>query len=108
MKARFMLTVLALCALTSLAFAQALTSVSGRVTDPSGAAVPDATLILENVATGLRRQASSNAEGAYGAGDPGFSCLFFFELGYGGAGDMDAGGIDFSDFILEPVAAQPE
>jgi hypothetical protein len=46
-------------------FAQATTQLSGVVTDPTGAVVPGASLELENLGTGLKRTAASDAAGAY-------------------------------------------
>src|SRR5262249_8075766 len=40
-------------------------SLSGRVLDPSGAAVPGAHLTLTNTATNLRLSTDTNAEGSY-------------------------------------------
>lgn len=45
--------------------AQSLTSLNGIVTDPSGAVVPGATVILENVATQATRQTTSDEAGRY-------------------------------------------
>jgi hypothetical protein len=44
---------------------QATTSLTGTVTDPSGAVVPDATLILSNVDTSSQRETKSDSEGRY-------------------------------------------
>jgi Carboxypeptidase regulatory-like domain len=41
-------------------------SISGVVTDPSGAAVPSASVTLRNAATGAVMKTSSNSSGAYG------------------------------------------
>jgi len=47
-------------------FAQNVTgSVTGEVTDPSGALVPGAHVTAENVATGVRTQGDTNAAGVY-------------------------------------------
>ncbi len=48
-------------------FAQSLTTgdISGTVTDPSAAAVPDATVNLTNKATGSAQTAKTNAQGQY-------------------------------------------
>ncbi|BDC52579.1 hypothetical protein F183_A48940 [Bryobacterales bacterium F-183] len=51
-----------LCTLTLLA---QTSSVSGTVTDPSGAVIPDATLELDNAATGLHRETKSDSQGRY-------------------------------------------
>ena len=52
---------------TGAAWAQTLTSgeVAGTITDPSGAAVPNATVTLKNRDTGDTRTGTSNATGAY-------------------------------------------
>jgi hypothetical protein len=50
---------------TAFAFAQVTTSVTGTVTDPSGAVVPNATLELINSETGAKREAKTDASGAY-------------------------------------------
>jgi hypothetical protein len=46
-------------------FAQALTSLSGTVKDPSGAVVPGANVTLTNVLTGAQRQDTSDSAGRY-------------------------------------------
>jgi Carboxypeptidase regulatory-like domain len=46
-------------------FAQFTASVGGVVTDPTGAAVPNATVLLENLGTGVRQTARSEASGNY-------------------------------------------
>ncbi len=55
-------TLLLLCA---LAWGQAVTQINGRVTDASGAAVPNAAVDLENIATGLKRSGTTDQTGAY-------------------------------------------
>jgi hypothetical protein len=45
--------------------AQSLTSLSGVVTDPSGAVVPNASLEISESATGTKRQTTSDAGGRY-------------------------------------------
>lgn len=57
----------ALCAVPTLLLAQSLTSggVSGTITDPSGAAVPNATVTLKNRDTGITQTAQTNSTGAY-------------------------------------------
>ena len=47
-----------------LAYAQQAT-VAGRVTDPSGAVLPGATVVLINVETGIKTQVTSNVQGLY-------------------------------------------
>lgn len=56
------LLTLLLCALS--AFGQT-TTLTGTVSDPSGAVIPNAKLVLENPATGLSRDAVSDNEGRY-------------------------------------------
>ena len=65
-KLRFCLIslVVLLCALTAIAQIQN-GQFAGSVTDPSGAAVPNAKITLTNAATGLSVVATSNATGAY-------------------------------------------
>ncbi len=62
--------VLVLVAFVAVAFApramaQTASTLNGRVTDPSGAAVPSATVTLSNAATGFERTTTSNAQGLY-------------------------------------------
>ena len=60
------LVLLLLVTLSGLSlFAQALTSLSGTVTDPSGAVVPGATVTLSNVLTGAQRHDTSDSAGRY-------------------------------------------
>jgi hypothetical protein len=40
-------------------------SLSGTVTDPTGAVIPNASITIVNSQTGLQRQASSDAQGRY-------------------------------------------
>lgn len=54
-----------LLACASLSWSQALTQVTGVVTDPTGAVIPDASLVLENYSTGTRRQTTSDRTGNY-------------------------------------------
>lgn len=42
-------------------------TLSGTVTDPSGAFIPNATLSIQNVATGILRQVTTDASGIYNA-----------------------------------------
>jgi hypothetical protein len=51
------------------AFAQETASITGTVTDQSGAVVPNAKLTLTNVATGISRVLVSNGSGRYDAPD---------------------------------------
>ena len=50
---------------TSFAAAQSASQLNGSVTDPSGATVPGAKIVLTNTATGLQRTATSNSGGLY-------------------------------------------
>ncbi len=45
--------------------AQSLTSVSGTVSDPTGAVIPGAAITLKNVDTGVQRQGTSDTAGRY-------------------------------------------
>src|SRR5215471_12550809 len=57
----------AIAALTPLTFAQSVVTggISGVITDPSGAVIPDVTLVLKNVSTGEINVATSNPSGTY-------------------------------------------
>lgn len=54
---------LLLCAYS--ASAQSLASLSGLITDPSGASIPDTHVVCRNAATGLTYSATSNETGVY-------------------------------------------
>jgi hypothetical protein len=54
-----------LMVLASLALAQSSSQLNGSVSDPSGASVADATIMLTEKATGLQRTITSNASGLY-------------------------------------------
>ncbi len=64
-----LLSALACCVLSALvpaANAQNVTgSVTGEVTDPTGALVPRAHIVAENVATGVRTESNTNDSGVY-------------------------------------------
>ena len=62
---RLLFAALLLIAMHLSAWAQATTQVSGVVSDPSGAVIPNASIELENTATSLKRTANSDASGAY-------------------------------------------
>ena len=49
----------------ALGWGQAVSSLSGVVTDPSGGVVPGATVKIENVAQGLSREAKTDQAGRY-------------------------------------------
>ena len=55
----------ALALVATLALAQSTSQLNGSVTDPSGAAVPNAKITLTATATGLVRTATSNSAGLY-------------------------------------------
>lgn len=64
------LAILAIFAITATPFASAQTqaingSIRGRVTDPAGAAIPGATVVVDNVATNFSREVVSNDEGYF-------------------------------------------
>src|ERR1700730_1567373 len=42
-------------------------TLSGTITDPSGRAVPQAQIVIKNVATGVERTVTTNADGFYNA-----------------------------------------
>jgi hypothetical protein len=53
------------CFFSSVAWGQATTSLRGTVTDPSGAAIPNATVHLVNPGTGVERTATTDQQGSY-------------------------------------------
>ncbi|MDZ4798394.1 MAG: carboxypeptidase-like regulatory domain-containing protein [Bryobacteraceae bacterium] len=60
-----MILLLAAASCATVGLAQGLTSLSGSVSDPSGAVIPGVTLSLENTATGTKRGTTSSATGSY-------------------------------------------
>ncbi len=62
---KLLISVVLLLSIHTALFAQATTQVSGVVTDPTGAVIPNASLELQNVETGLKRTTTSDAGGAY-------------------------------------------
>ncbi len=50
---------------TAALLGQAFSSLTGSVTDPSGAVVPRAQIVLENIDTNARREVQSNEAGSY-------------------------------------------
>ena len=59
------LTAWTICLLPSVVRGQATTSLRGTVTDPSAAAIPNATVHLVSAQTGIERTASTGPEGNY-------------------------------------------
>src|ERR1017187_9808893 len=56
----------ALLLITGSAWAQSFRgSIRGTVTDPSGSVIVGATVTAKNISTGLRREATTSADGAY-------------------------------------------
>src|ERR1041385_4559168 len=65
---RKVILTLVMCALSTVSvLAQGLTSgtVTGTVTDPNGAVIPNATVALENAVTGYNRSMTTGADGAF-------------------------------------------
>jgi hypothetical protein len=52
-------------ACSALVFAQATATINGRVVDPADAVVPNAGVTVTNLATGVARESTTNAEGLY-------------------------------------------
>ena len=50
---------------SALVFAQATATINGRVTDPADAVVPNASVTVTNLGTGVARDSVTNAEGLY-------------------------------------------
>ncbi len=61
--------VLSLVTITGLAMAQSTASLRGHVLDPSRAAVPNATLTLENAVNGFRAETSAGPDGEFRFGN---------------------------------------
>ena len=51
--------------LAALSLAQDRGTITGTVTDPSGAAIPDAKVVIKNPATNLTQEVSTGADGTY-------------------------------------------
>ena len=63
---KFPAIVVCLLCLTSIStFGQVSASLSGRITDPTGAAIPAATVTANNIETGIARTTLSNQSGEY-------------------------------------------
>jgi len=60
-----LVTILATVSLQGAAHSQTVSGMTGVVTDQSGAAVPNAAVILKNTARGLKFSANTNAIGFY-------------------------------------------
>src|SRR4051812_41346323 len=61
---RFLGATVVVLATTGL-FGQSLSTVQGQVTDPSGAAVPGATISVTNTATGVSQTTKTDSSGNY-------------------------------------------
>ena len=59
------LAMLASCLLLTAQNVVLTGSLSGRVTDPSGAVVPGASVVVQNLATGVQQTAETNHDGLY-------------------------------------------
>jgi hypothetical protein len=64
MRKSFLVAFLVLCLMPGL-FGQGFSLLSGMVTDPSGAVIPGATIVIVNTQTGAQRETISNEEGRY-------------------------------------------
>ncbi len=65
MNIRLSLKLLAATLIALCAFGQVTTSLTGTVSDPTGAVIPGAKLTLENTATGITRETESDQTGTY-------------------------------------------
>src|ERR1700722_19620524 len=65
MKKRLGYTLAVLLSMNGLVFAQATAAINGRVVDPGAAGVPNATVTITNLGTGVPRDSVTNAEGLY-------------------------------------------
>lgn len=62
---RLLFAALLLVVLHLSVFAQATTQVTGTVSDPSGGVIPNASIEIENTATGVKRSGTSDQSGSY-------------------------------------------
>jgi carboxypeptidase family protein len=62
----FLISLVAFLVVTTYAWAQATTELRGTVTDPSGAAVTNASVTLKNTDTNLERKTVTATDGSYG------------------------------------------
>jgi len=65
MKKRLGYILAVLLSMNGLVFAQATAAINGRVVDPADAVVPNATVTITNLGTGVARDSVTNAEGLY-------------------------------------------
>lgn len=111
MKRRVVLPTLLLCAAWSwVAQAQSLGTISGTVTDSSGAVIPSASLAIKNQGTGVERAVSTDAEGRYvAAGLP----IGTYSVTASAKGlqpverrdiSLEVGQIDTVDMVLRPAS----
>jgi hypothetical protein len=63
--ARFMLSVVAFCGIAISGSGQSTATLSGTVTDPSGAVLPNATVKVHSIATGSDREIKTDGAGGY-------------------------------------------
>jgi hypothetical protein len=84
-KCRAALFLICLFASAGSMLGQATTAqINGRIADPSGAAVPDARIVITNVETALKRESVSNEQGNYAAPllPPGNYTINIFKEGF--------------------------
>src|SRR5579872_350705 len=62
---RMLIAIAALIALAPVAFSQSTATVTGLITDASGAVVPGAKIVVHNLGTGEERSAESDSAGVY-------------------------------------------
>lgn len=62
---RYGVVVLLILAAAMVLWGQAVTSLSGTVSDPTGAVVPSATIVLEDIERGVKREVVSDEAGRY-------------------------------------------
>ena len=72
---RLPLIIFSILALSAIAFAQSTLTggISGKVTDPQGASIPNAAVTVTNVGTGKEATATSDSDGGFRVPSPGGS-----------------------------------
>ena len=63
--AKFILPVVAISVIAISSFAQSTATLSGTVTDPSGAVLPNASVKVHSIATGSDREIKTDGAGVY-------------------------------------------